>query len=201
MQAPDLARLYVMRGPSTIVRRMIMHSVQVIGVTLMLFGSAAFAQPGKGESLPDAFRYLLGRWKGIGSGQPGEGAGYFTFAPDLQEKVLVRRNHSEYPKKGDRPAIIHDDLMIVYSDGSVNQYQADYFDNEGHFIHYTVSTNADMSRFIFLSEKSASGPRYRLAYDRISADTVGIMFEIAPPGKPDAFKTYLDGKAFRKKTP
>jgi hypothetical protein len=58
--------------------------------------------------------FLLGEWTGVGSGQPGQGAGKFSFKPDLQRRVLVRTNYAEYPATKDRPAFRHDDLMIVY---------------------------------------------------------------------------------------
>jgi hypothetical protein len=40
----------------------------------------------------------------------------------------------------------------------------------------------------FVSEASADAPRYRLTYVRAGSDELNLKFEIAPPGKPDAFK-------------
>ena len=37
------------------------------------------------------FEYLLGDWVGEGGGQPGQGTGEFSFHPDLQNRILVRR--------------------------------------------------------------------------------------------------------------
>ena len=51
-----------------------------------------------------------------GSREQGQGSGYFTFELDLQGKVLVRRNHSEYPATKDRPTYVHEDPMIVFFD-------------------------------------------------------------------------------------
>ena len=42
-----------------------------------------------------ACRFLVGEWVGEGSGRPGQGRGEFTFRPELQGKVLVRRHRSE----------------------------------------------------------------------------------------------------------
>jgi hypothetical protein len=42
-------------------------------------------------------------------------------------------------------------------------------------------------------------PRFRLTYVREEDDLVAIKFEIAPPGKPDQFTTYLEGKARKTK--
>ena len=104
--------------------------------------------------------------------------GGFSLRPELGGKVLVRRNLSG----------AHEDLMVIDPDG------ADYWDNEGHVIHYTVT--ADGKSAVFLSKEDAPGPRYRLTYVSTGADTVSIKFEIAPPGKP--FQLYLEGKARRK---
>jgi len=43
-----------------------------------------------------------------------------------------------------------------------------------------------------------SSPRYRLTYVKTGSDTLTLRFEIAPPGKPDSFSTYIEAKAKRK---
>ena len=132
------------------------------------------------------FEWLAGRWTGEASGQPGQGSGWFAFTPDLQGGVLVRKSHSEYPAAGGRPAIIHDDLLVVYPEGGATR--AIYFDNEGHVIRYGVQ--AGPRQIVFLSEASAWAPGYRLSYFRLDAGRIRVRFEIAPPGKP--FATYLE---------
>jgi hypothetical protein len=49
----------------------------------------------------------------------------------------------------------------------------------------------------FVSDVIANLARYRLTYTKAGPDLLAIRFEIAPPGKPDAFKTYLEAKARR----
>src|SRR5580658_1302996 len=61
---------------------------------------------------------LGGTWEGEGSGEPGNGTGGFTFLPDLQGKVLIRRNTSSYPATKDRPAFTHEDLMVISRDSA-----------------------------------------------------------------------------------
>jgi hypothetical protein len=146
------------------------------------------------------FRFLMGEWVGEGQGQPGRGSGEFTLIPDLQGKVLVRRNRSEYPAAGGRPASTHDDLMVIYRQQLGEPVKASYFDSEGHVIQYTVSATADKERLVFLSEAQPSAPRFRLTYTKGKADTLSITFEIAPPDKPAEFKTYVDGIVRRKGT-
>ena len=56
-----------------------------------------------------AWEPFLGTWVGSGSGQPGQGAGEFSFKPELQGAVLVRHNYAEYPASKDKPGYRHDD--------------------------------------------------------------------------------------------
>ncbi len=145
----------------------------------------------------ESLQFLMGDWAGGGGGAPGQGEGGFSFAPDLQGRILVRKNQAKYPATADRPAFTHDDLMVVYQEAPPAM-RAVYFDNEGHVIHYTVEVSKDGNSAVFLSEPSTSGPRFRLTYAKTGADTVSIKFEIAMPGKPD-FAPYIDATARRKK--
>ncbi len=133
---------------------------------------------------------LVGDWVGAGTGAPGEGKGGFSFAFDLQKKILIRRNYAEYA--GSR----HDDLMIIYREPSDGPVRADYYDNEGHIIRYTA-TSPD-NRIVFISDPSPNAPRFRFTYTIAKPDELKIDFEIAPPGSPDAFKPYIQATARRK---
>src|SRR5712692_4440664 len=62
-------------------------------------------------------QFLVGQWTGEGGGEPGQGSGSFSFTPDLQGKILVRKNVAEYPPSKEKPAYRHDDLMVIYRDG------------------------------------------------------------------------------------
>jgi hypothetical protein len=155
---------------------------------------SAFSQgPAKTKSKDpfDRLAFLYGDWIGEGTGDSGSGSGGFTIKPSLDDRVLVRTNYANYPATSDRPAFRHDDLMITYPEG--DGLKAIYFDNEGHVIHYKVSTTADAA--IFVSEGPGSG--FRLTYRLTDKDHLGIKFEIAPPDKPGEFKTYIDARAKR----
>jgi len=147
----------------------------------------------------DEWRPLLGKWNAEGGGQPGTAtAGGFSFDFDLQGKVIVRRNYSEYPATGTRPASRHDDLMVIYRDPAKGT-RAVYFDNEGHIIHYTVSFSEDRNTITFTSDVNPSEPRFRFIYTRQKEDTLSLEFDIAPPGKPDSFTKYVEGTARRQR--
>jgi hypothetical protein len=139
-------------------------------------------------------QFLVGEWTGEGSGSPGQGSGDFSFTPDVQGKVLVRKSFAEYPAANGKPAYRHDDLMIVYREGDAHKLRAIYFDNEDHVIRYDVEPVKDGVTFV--SEPSASAPRYRLIYTSAGAKAIKIKFDIAPPGKD--FKTYIEAAARRR---
>jgi hypothetical protein len=82
--------------------------------------------------------FLLGDWVGEGSSEAGPGSGVASFHVDLQKRVIVRTNHAEYPAAKERPAYVHDDLMIIYRESKNEPFQAIFFDNEGHVIRYVV---------------------------------------------------------------
>ncbi|HEY7327672.1 MAG TPA: hypothetical protein VH592_08535 [Gemmataceae bacterium] len=159
--------------------------------------SAWVAAPVRAEDDPwEDFRFLIGSW--ISDGRPEEGSGSFTLEPDLGGKVLVRRNVANLPAAKGRPEAKHEDLMIVYREPGGQTFRASYFDSEGHIIQYAVSPLPDKKGLVFVSNSDRSGPRFRLTYTKGEGDKVAVKFEIAPPGKADEFKTYLEGTVRRK---
>jgi hypothetical protein len=173
--------------------------------TILLFANfsssgQSFAQQPADTTTWDSFRFLLGEWVGEGTGSPGEGIGSFSFSFDLEGKILVRKNRSDYPATKDKPAYSHTDLMIIYRE-TEDSLKAIYFDNEAHVIHYAVSFSKDQNTLTFLSDASPSSPRFRFIYTRTTPDKLKLEFDIAPPGKPDAFSRYVEGSAHRKPAP
>jgi len=157
-------------------------------ILFFFFVSAAFAAEDWGP-----LKFLVGNWIGEGTGKPGEATGGFSFLPDLQGAVLVRRNFAEYPAQAGKPASRHDDLMVAYREESSHQLRATYYDSEGHVISYAISQSDKGA--IFTSEGRKEELRYRLTYAPAGADKLTIRFEIAPPGK--AFATYIEATARR----
>lgn len=150
-------------------------------------------------STPDWFswQFLVGEWVGQGGGAPGQGGGSLSFQFDLQQQVLLRKNHVDFPAVPNRPAFAHDDLTVIYPDPS-GSLRAIYFDNEGHVIHYTATMAEDGSTFTFVSDALPSVPRFRTTYIKGQNELLTIRFEIAPPDDPDVFTIYTEGTATRK---
>jgi hypothetical protein len=139
----------------------------------------------------DKWSWLMGEWKGEGGGQPGQGGGTFSFSFDLDKNIIVRKSHSEYPATDNKPKIIHDDLMIIYFDGSDSSTKAIYFDNEGHIIYYSV-VYTDKS-ITLTSLKAPNTPTFRLTYDLPENEMINTKFEMSRDGV--NFMTYIEGKS------
>lgn len=138
---------------------------------------------------------FLGTWQGEGSGEPGHGEGEFTFAVELQGTVLARHSYAEYPATKDKAAYRHDDLMVIYAEDD-QRTRAEYWDNEGHVIHYDVEVSD--KKLVFVSDPAHVGPRYRLTYVQSGKDTLKMTFEIAPLTDRNSFQKYIEASAHRK---
>jgi hypothetical protein len=145
------------------------------------------------------FSWLVGDWVGEGAASDrGQGTGGFSFALDLQKNILIRKNWADYPATNGRAAFRHDDLMVAYQESAKDTVQAIFFDSEGHVIRYIASVSGDGNTIQFTSEVQTSAPRYRLTYAKTSEKSLTLKFEIAPPGKPEAFASYIEATAHRK---
>ncbi len=174
-----------------------MSRVLTAAIAAFLLPALISAQESKDLDAWASWQFLVGEWAGEGGGEPGRGTGAFSFHFDLQGKVLVRRNRADYLATKDRPAYSHEDLMVVYMEPG-GAARAIYFDNEGHVIHYTAAFSEEDRSLTFLSGALPAAPRFRLTYTKKDKDGLAIKFEIAPPGKPDAFSIYLQADARRK---
>ena len=175
-----------------------MKTSRVIFV-LLLFTAFLCAQQTPSNKAWADWNFLLGEWDlGQGGGTPGLAtAGSFSLTPELGGQILLRKNHAEYAGALGKPPEIHDDLMMVFHEAGATK--ALYSDNEGHIIHYNVNPSSDGKQITFLSEKGPGQPQYRLIYENLGQDTINVVFEFAPPNKPDRFFRYVEGVVHRKK--
>jgi len=170
----------------------------ILCLGFLLLPAFAAAQQTKELDVWGPYEFLVGTWTAEGHGEPGEGKGAFSFRLELQGKVLVRRNRLEFPATPQRPAFTHEDLLVVYRDADPTPNRAIYFDSEGYVIHYTATFSEEGKVLTFLSDASPQAPRQRLTYVQNGDGTLKVKFEIAPPGKPEAFVTHVEGVAHRK---
>lgn len=163
-------------------------------LTIALFGCYINSVAQKTDTW-DKWKTLEGEWIGEGNGQPGEGEGSFSFHLDLNQKILVRKSHSEYVSKENNSNTIHDDLMIVYPDFTGEPSKAIFFDNEGHIINYSITYFKNA--IILTSEKKPNIPVFRLTYDLINEQTCNIKFEMSHDSM--NFTTFIEGKSKKTK--
>ena len=146
----------------------------------------------------EPLKFLVGRWVGEGSAETGQaGEGSCSFEWKLQDQVLLRTNHAEYPATKDHAAIQHDDLMIIYPDRGKQLLRAFYTDNEGHVINYTVTPRDNGPSAVFLGDAEAGQQRFRLSYTLIAPGRMTINLETAPPDRPDQFRRLIAGQLHR----
>jgi len=165
--------------------------------TALLLSALTFTVIADDQAVPAAWKplqFLVGNWIGGGSGKPGDAAGEFSLAFDLDKHILVRRNHAQLAAKPGEKATAHDDLMVIYPQGPAGTLRADYFDNEGHVIHY--ATTFASNKAIFTGDAVPNTPRFRLTYELKPDGLLAIEFAIAAPGKD--FTPYVAGTAKRK---
>jgi hypothetical protein len=162
-----------------------------LAATLVLAASVVAARAEPPKSLVP-LRFLLGDWEAIPDSSGATGG--FSFAPRVQDHIIVRTNYSISPAADGKPSR-HDDLMVIFEEAGT--VRADYFDNEGHVIRYVAQPQAGSVAFV--SEIKPAEPRYRLTYDLGADGILNGRFEVAPPGKPDAFTQYLAWKARKRR--
>lgn len=162
----------------------------LLAVALTMLGvqfAAAQTQPDPWKDLA----FLEGTWEAKAQGSAGVNtSGAYTFRLELGGHIMARHSTTEAGCKG--PSSFdcdHGDLLYVYTDAPGRPLKAIYFDNEGHVIHYAVSTPSPMS-VIFLSDSSTPGPQFRLVYEKKDAIMSG-KFQVHMPGQTE-WKSYLE---------
>ena len=151
--------------------------------------------PDLGALQPLAF--LVGNWEAK-TPQNGavQSAGTYAFQPELNNHVLARHTVSKAGCKG--PATFdceHTDLLYVFQDAPGEPLKAIYFDNEGHVLHYAVTT-PDATTAVFLTDPAAPGPQFKLVYELKAAVMTG-KFQMKMPGQTE-WKSYLEWSGAKK---
>jgi hypothetical protein len=145
-----------------------------------------------------ALAFLEGTWDAHtqGGAAQAQGSGTYSFASELKHHVLVRRSGDSAGCKG--PASFdceHSDVLYVYQEAQNQPLKAIYFDNEGHVIHYAVST-PDSTTAVFISEVSPSGPQFQLVYE-LKNTVMSGKFQMRMPGQVE-WKSYLEWSGAKK---
>ena len=142
-----------------------------------------------------ALRFLDGVWEAKTGGGTAEAKviGVYSFQFELNGRILARHSGNSSCKAPTEFDCEHSDLLYLYpEDASI---QAIYFDNEGHVIHYGVTTPTP-GNAVFLSDPALPGPQFRLLYERRGAVLSG-KFQMRMDRKAE-FKSYLEWSGGRR---
>jgi len=121
--------------------------------------------------------------------------GTYTFKLELKRHVLARHSAPVACKGPEAFNREHGDLLYVYQEAAGQPLKAIYLDNEGHVIHYAVSTPKSTT-VIFVSEASPSGPQFQLVYELKDAVMSGKV-QMRAPGQTE-WTSYLEWSGAKK---
>jgi len=159
----------------------------------LLLCAGCFGEQNTQDDHWKSLRFLIGSWDAKTSGGA-QSSGWYAFAPDLKNHVLVRRSSADDCKAGSESICEHSDVLYIYSEVP-GKLHAIYFDSEGHVIHYKVTSPTPASA-VFFSDDSIPGPQYRLSYE-LAAGMMRGKFQLKIPGQAD-FKSYLEWSGARR---
>lgn len=164
-------------------------------LSLLLISASSLS----GQSAPEPFAplsFLLGTWEAKTVNTPRVTAsGTYTFRTELNGHVVARHTVAAGCKGPEDFNCQHGDLLYIYADAPGQPLRAIYFDNEGHVIHYAVTTPSATTAE-FLSDAAGPGPRFRLFYELKNGVMAG-RFQIRMPGQ-QGWKSYLEWTGSRK---
>src|SRR5215471_16150638 len=145
-----------------------------------------------------ALSFLEGTWDAKTTvAEPGVmSAGAYTFRKELGGHILARHTTNTGCKGPVDYNCDHSDELYVYEEAPGEPLKAIYFDNEGHVIHYTVSTPSPTTA-VFTSEPSSTGPQFRLVYE-LKGGTMEGKFQMLMPGKSE-WTSYLEWSGSKSK--
>ena len=140
--------------------------------------------------------FLQGTWDAKAEGNAGAAAsGSYTFRMELGNHILARHSATADCKGPSTFDCEHGDLLYVFQDGPGAALKAIYFDNEGHVIHYDVTTPSPAT-VEFLSEASRPGPQFRLTYE-LKGGIMSGKFQMHMPGQTE-WRSYLEWSGAKK---
>ena len=154
--------------------------------------SALALAPISGKADPWAgIRFLAGSWgsKTNGGVAQAQVSASYAFRLELRDHIMARHSRSGACSAPDDFDCQHSDLLYIYPASNGAALEAIYFDNEGHVIHYAVSTPKP-GTVVFLSDPAQPGPQYRLSYELLDGVMSG-KFELKLPGQTE-FMSYLE---------
>jgi hypothetical protein len=173
--------------------------IRTLAATVICFRmlSAQTAPPSRDNDPWRALSFLEGTWdaRTRPTASAIDAFGTYTFRKELGGRILARHTNATGCKGPVDFDCDHSDLLFVYQESPGQRLKAIYFDNEGHVIHYGVSTPVPGSA-VFISDPTGTGPQFRLVYELKGAVMEG-KFQVLMPGKTE-WTSYLEWSGTRK---
>jgi hypothetical protein len=172
-----------------------MKPIAVSALTFISLLSGQTVSTGGGQWA--ALRFLEGTWDAKTQGQASgvNATGTYSFRKELGGHILARHSSAAGCKGPADFDCEHGDLLYIYRDMPDQPLKAIYFDNEGHVIHYSVSTPTSTSA-VFISDPSAPGPQFRLVYE-LKGTVMSGKFQMHMPGNTE-WTSYLEWSGAKK---
>lgn len=170
----------------------------LLGAPCVLWSQSSGSPLGAQPPL-DRLSFLLGTWTARTVAATSNGAvvtGTCSFSLDLNSHAIRRTSSADACSGPGSLDCNHHDQLTIYSERTErgdDGLRALYLDNEGHVIHYEVSTpSADT--VTFLSTGPGNAPRFKLVYHLEGSGRTAVMsgaFQFAAPESND-FHSYLE---------
>jgi len=166
---------------------------------VMFFGILSIyplsAQEAKKADVWQPFKFFLGYWEGISTGQSGEGKVTRQYKRILSGKFILAENQTVYPPTDQNPeGEFHQDWGILSYDSSRKKFILRQFQVEGFVNQYILdSISQDGKNISFITESIENIPagwRAKETFQIQSDDEFVETFQLAEPGKD--FQTYSE---------
>jgi hypothetical protein len=165
-----------------------MNVMKIVFLAIFAVGwiAPSMAQSAQADSW-NSLSFLEGSWEArTASDSAAKASGVYTFRRELGGHVMARHSNSAGCSAPTDFNCDHHDLLYIFQEAPGQALKAIYFDNEGHVIHYALSTPTPTS-VVFLSDAGA-GPQFRLSYELKDGIMIG-KFQIHAGAE---WKSYLE---------
>ena len=160
--------------------------------SVLLIVLAAIATIQAADEKPDPWqpvRFLVGRWHGTTSGQPGTGTVERTYEFILHGHFIEEHNTSTYPpQENNKTGEVHHHLGIISYDQQRKTLMMRQFHEESFVNLYALNQAASKPKLLVFEsehfENFDNSWKGKETYEIISGDEFIETFELAPPGKP-----------------
>jgi hypothetical protein len=130
--------------------------------------------------------WLLGKWEGSASGEPGSGKQQRRYELVLRGEFIMGSNHTIWvPKAGETEGEVHEDISVFSFDRTAGHFVMHMFYVERFVGEFVAAEQTDPNQWVFTAARLQNGPAGMQARETFTrqADTLDSRFDLAMPGK------------------